>query len=148
MGGEFRKRSEKYLKDNKLKIDYRGEGNYYDLVFTCTDLIIQKNIKGKKIILVQEGMTDPEDIMYYIVKYLKLPRYFASTSTTGLSNYYKYFCVASEGYKELFIKKGVSPEKIIVTGIPNFDNVKENINNDFIYRDYVLVADIRHTRNI
>ena len=30
------------------------------------------------------------------------------------------FCVASEGYRDLFISKGVKPEKIYVTGIPNF----------------------------
>ncbi|MFH0736309.1 MAG: CDP-glycerol glycerophosphotransferase family protein [bacterium] len=147
LGGAFKRASEQYLIENNLKIDYRGQNRNYDLVFTCTDLIVPKNIKNKNIILVQEGMTDPEDIMYYLVKYLKLPRYLASTSTTGLSDRYKYFCVASEGYKKLFIKKGVKAEKIIVTGIPNFDNVKENNNNDFIYKDYALVAtsDTRET---
>lgn len=140
LGGAFRKATETYLNENRLFIDYRGEGRDYDLVFICTDLIYPKNIRNKKVILVQEGMTDPENIMYYLVKYLHLPRYYASTSTTGMSNFYSYFCVASEGYKKLFTKKGADPNKIIVTGIPNFDNVKENLHNEFPYKDFVLVA--------
>ncbi len=92
-------------------------------------------------------MTDPENFAYYLVKTFKLPRYIASTSTTGLSNAYDIFCVASEGYKELFIKKGVDPEKIIVTGIPNFDNCNDYLNNDFPHKNYVLVctSDTRET---
>ena len=73
----------------------------------------------------------------------------AGTSATGLSSLYDLFFVASEGYKELFIKKGVSPSKIHVTGIPNFDNIKEFIYNDFPYKNYVLAAtsDRRETFN-
>jgi hypothetical protein len=128
-------------------MDDRGELNDYDLVVTCSDLIIPKNIKNKKVILVQEGMTDPKNIFYYGAKYLKLPRYFASTSTTGLSDYYDYFCVASKGYKELFTSNGCNPDKIIVTGIPNFDNCRQYLNNDFPHKDYVLVctSDARET---
>lgn len=48
--------------------------------------------------------------------------------------------MASEGYKKLFIKKGVNPNKIVVTGIPNFDNVNEILNNDFPYKNFALVA--------
>ena len=120
LGGQFKKRTESYLKENKLAIDYKGENNDYDLVFTCSDLITPKNILDKKVILVQEGMTDPENLAYYLVKYLKFPRWAASTSVTGLSDVYDYFCVASEGYKQLFIKKGVSPDKIKVTGNSEF----------------------------
>ena len=50
------------------------------------------------------------------------------------------FCVASSGYRDLFISKGAKAEKITITGIPNFDNVKENMENDFPYKDFVLVA--------
>ncbi|MGE5682639.1 MAG: hypothetical protein ACM34K_17365 [Bacillota bacterium] len=147
LGGRFRQRTEEYLRAKNLKIDYRGEQNNYDLVFTCVDLIIPKNIKKSKVILVQEGMTDPETLKYYLVKYLRLPRYLASTSMTGLSNAYDYFCVASEGYKELFVKKGVKEEKLIVTGIPNFDNIEKYRGNNFPYKDYVLVitSDMRET---
>jgi len=60
---------------------------------------------------------------------------------------YDYFCVASEGYKKHFIRKGVEPERLIVTGIPNFDNCAEYNRNNFPYRHYVLVAtsDMRET---
>jgi len=90
--------------------------------------------------LVQEGMTDPETLMFHLVKNLKMPRFLASTSVTGLSDCYQLFFVASEGYKNLFIKKGVDPAKIRVTGIPNFDNCKEYLNNNFPYHNFVLVA--------
>jgi hypothetical protein len=140
LGGQFRKRTLEYLEQNKLKIDFEGKCRKYDLVYTCSDLIIPKNILDSKVILVQEGMTDPENFVYHLVRKLNLPRYFASTSTTGLSDAYDKFCVASEGYRKLFIKKGVNPDKIEVTGIPNFDNCIEFLQNDFPYKNYVLVA--------
>ncbi len=140
LGGQFREKTIEYLEQNKLEIDFEGRQRKYDLVYTCSDLIVPKNILNSKVILVQEGMTDPENLMYHLVKKLKLPRYLASTSTTGLSDSYDKFCVASEGYRDLFIKKGVSPDKIEVTGIPNFDNCKEYLNNNFPYKNYLLTA--------
>jgi hypothetical protein len=147
LGGQAKKRTLKYLSENNLNIDEDGSQHDYDLVYTCSDLLIQKNIRDKKIILVQEGMTDPENFVYHLVKNFKLPRWIASTSVTGLSYAYDKFCVASEGYKELFINKGVDPEKLEVTGIPNFDNCREFLNNDFPYHNFVLVAtsDMRET---
>lgn len=147
LGGKMKLFTEKYLKENNLKIDYKGKKNDYDLVVTSSDLIIPRNIRGKKIVLVQEGMTDPPNLFYYLVKYLKFPRWSASTSTVGLSDAYTHFCVASDGYKEHFVKIGCNPEKILVTGIPNFDNCEEFLDNNFPHKDYVLVctSDARET---
>jgi hypothetical protein len=148
LGGNFRRNTENYLRHYNLKTDYRGLNNDYDLIFTCNDMLIPKNIRDKKIILVQEGMTDPENMLYYLVKYTGLPRWFAgTTSVTGISNLYSLFCVASPGYKELFIRKGCQAKKLVVTGIPNFDNVRQNVINDFPYKNYVLAAtsDMRET---
>ncbi len=147
LGGQFFKNTYNYLVENNLQIDYQGKENKYDLVFTCSDLIYPNNIRKSKGILIQEGMTDPENILYYLSKYLGLPRYLASTSTTGLSNLYDYFCVASEGYKELFKGKGVPAEKLVITGIPNFDNAAQYLDNDFPHKGYVMVAtsDARET---
>lgn len=147
LGGQAKQRSLNYLNEHNLNIDEDGKNNFYDLVFTCSDLLVQKNIRNKKIILVQEGMTDPENLTYHLVKNFGLPRWIASTSVTGISNAFDKFCVASEGYRELFIKKGVTPSKIEVTGIPNFDNCQEFIYNDFPHKNYVLVAtsDMRET---
>jgi hypothetical protein len=149
LAGKFRQKTEDYLTMHHLNIDYKGEKYNYDLVFTCQDLIVPKNIKKRKLVLVQEGMTDPENLLYYMVKYLGLPRWIAGTSTTGLSAAYDLFFVASEGYKDLFIKKGVNPSKIYVTGIPNFDNVKQFVSNNFSARHFVLAAtsDRRETLN-
>ncbi len=147
LGGQFKKRTFDYLEKHNLKVDFEGSANNYDLVYTCSDLIVPKNIRNKKLILVQEGMTDPETLIFYMVKHLKLPMWMASTSVTGLSHAYDKFCVASEGYRELFIKKGVDPDKIEVTGIPNFDHCSEFLDNDFPHKGYVLVAtsDTRET---
>jgi hypothetical protein len=147
LSGEFRRSTLQYLHMHGLNIDDRGNTGNYDLVLTCSDLIIQKNIENSRIVLVQEGMTDPENAAYYLVKKLGLPRYLASTSTNGLSDAYQLFCVASEGYKEHFINKGVKAHKIRVTGIPNFDNCAEFLNNNFPHKNYVLVAtsDARET---
>ena len=92
-------------------------------------------------------MTDPENVFYYLSKYLGLPRYLASTSTTGLSDMYDRFCVASPGYRDLFVRKGIDPGKVVVTGIPNFDNCVTYRDRPFPHKDYVLVAtsDARET---
>lgn len=147
LGGQAKKKTLKYLEENNLQIDENGKNDDYDLVFLCADLLIPKNIRNKKIILVQEGMTDPENFAYHIVTKFHLPRWLASTSTFGLSNSYDLFCVASEGYKEHFISKGVDGTKIRITGIPNFDDSHSFLNNEFPHNNYVLVAtsDMRET---
>ncbi len=140
LGGRHRRETDEYLKKHNLPVDLRGEKNDYDLVVSCSDLIVQRNIRRKRLILVQEGITEPENIVYKLVKWLKLPRYLANTSTSGLSDAYDIFCVASEGYAEHFVRKGVRPEKIAVTGIPNFDNMAEFKQNNFPFHGHVLVA--------
>ncbi len=140
LGGSFRENTEKYLKNHGLKIDYMGTANDYDLAFTCSDLIVPENALDKKLILVQEGMTDPKNIGYYMVKWMRIPRYIAGTAATGLSDAYDLFCVASEGYKEMFIKNGVDESKLRVTGIPNYDNCARYYDNNFPHKGYVLVA--------
>ncbi len=140
LGGRHRHETMEYLKKEDLPLDVGGKRRDYDLVITCTDLIVQKNIRGKRLMLVQEGMTEEEDFLYFLVRNLKLPRYMANTAAAGLSNAYDVFCVASKGYRDFFIRKGVLPEKIVVTGIPNFDDAAQYLENDFPYKDYVLVA--------
>lgn len=140
LGGRPRRMTEAYLREQGLRLDYRGGSHEYDLVVTGSDLIVPRNVRGKRLVLVQEGMTDPEDWRYRVVRTFRLPRYLANTSMTGLSHAYDRFCVASEGYRELFLRKGVRPERIAVTGIPNFDHAAAYLQNDFPYRGYVLGA--------
>lgn len=140
LGGRHRRDTMDYLKANNLPLDIRGIRHNYDLVITGSDSIIQRNIRSRRIVLVQEGMTEPEGVVFHIVRALKLPRWMANTSAIGISNAFDAFCVASDGYKELFIHKGVRPDKIVVTGIPNFDNLDEIKPGKFKYRGYVLVA--------
>ncbi|MBK8191936.1 MAG: hypothetical protein IPK76_01475 [Lewinellaceae bacterium] len=140
LGGVATRSTDRFFVENRLQVDFRGVRNHYDLVVTCSDLIVPQNIRNKPIVLVQEGMMTPENLGYHLVKALHLPRYLANTSMTGLSNAYQKFCVASEGFKELFVRKGACPDRVEVTGIPNFDNLEQYNQNDFAYRDYVLGA--------
>jgi hypothetical protein len=139
LGERIRKRSEEYLNDHHLPIDY-GATHSYDLFVTTSDIIIQKKLLRKPVVLVQEGMVDPEDWRYHVVRALHLPRWMAGTAMAGLSHVYRYFCVASPGYRKALIEKGCNPDKVIVTGLPNFDHVRSFCNNDFPFHDYVLVA--------
>lgn len=142
LGGQARRATEEFLRMKKCRFDYEGLENEYDLVVTCSDLIIPKNIQNKSIIHIQEGMTDPENFKYHLVKTLRLPRYLANTSTMGLSDAYEKFCIMGEGWKDIFITKGVSETKLAVTGLPNFDDVESYRKNDFPYRHYVLAATV------
>src|SRR5215471_925979 len=147
LGGEMRRLTEGYLDHHRLPRDERGLRRPYDLVLTCSDLVVPRNVRGKPLVLVQEGMTDPEDLGFRLVRALKLPRWLASTAATGLSLAYDRFCVASDGYRDFFITKGVPPERLVVTGIPGLDNCRRFLENDFPHKGYVLVAtsDTRET---
>ncbi|NWF74493.1 MAG: hypothetical protein HXY51_15830, partial [Nitrospirae bacterium] len=134
-------RCRRYLQDHGLPIDYQGKNGPYDLVVTCSDVYLQKNIRGNRIVLVQEGIIDPESMMFRLVKRLRfLPRWMADTGMTGLSDAYRAFCVASEGYRDFFIRRGARPEKIVVTGIPNFDDCRRYCSNDFPHMHYALAC--------
>jgi len=147
LGGIFKQNALNYIQENKLNLDYRGKSDDYDLVITSQDITIPSNIKKFKTILVQEGMTDPPDWRYHVTRFLHLYRWCASTSMTGLSHQYDCFCVASEGFRDQFIERGINLNKIRVTGIPNFDNLNEMKELKFEHKNFVLVAtsDIRET---
>jgi len=140
LGGAARARTLDHFRLHNLTVDDGGRNGGYDLVVMGTDLVVPHNVEGKPIVLVQEGMVDPENYRYHLVRRFGFPRYLANTSTTGLSHAYRRFCVASEGFRNVFIKKGVPAEKIEVTGIPNFDHASSYLDNDFPHRGYVLAA--------
>jgi len=141
IGHKLASRCRTYLDENHLAIDYQGKNGPYDLVLTCSDVYMQRNIRNQPIVLVQEGITDPETFAYQLVTRVRfLPLWLAGTAATGLSDAYRYFCVASAGYRDFFIRKGVRPAKIKVTGIPNFDDCRRYRHNSFPYHNYVLVC--------
>ncbi len=150
LGGVYKRNALNYIKENNLNLDYRGKRDDYDLVIISQDITFPSNLKKFKTILVQEGMTDPPDWRYHVTRFLHLYRWCASTSMTGLSHQYDYFCVASEGFRRQFIERGINPNKIRVTGIPNFDNLNEMKELKFEHKNFVLVAtsDIRETLKI
>jgi hypothetical protein len=136
------------LADAGLSIDESGERHPYDLIVSCSDLFVPRVARSRPGVLVQEGMTDPEDFLFAAVRRFRfLPRWLAGTAATGLSDWYARFCVASEGFRDLYVRRGARAEKIVVTGIPNFDDCKRHLDNDFPHRGYVLVcsSDSRET---
>jgi len=115
---------------------------------TCSDVVVPQNVRHRKLLLVQEGMTDPERFWYKARQVLPfLPLWATGTCGTGQSGLYDRFCVASAGYRDHFISKGADPDRVVVTGIPNFDDCRSYLKNDFPYHDYVLVctSDTRET---
>jgi hypothetical protein len=141
IGRKLAGRCRRYLEDHGLPIDYQARNGPYDLVVTCSDVYIQKNIRDNRIVLVQEGITDPETFAFRLVtRFRFLPLWFAGTAATGLSDAYRKFCVASEGYRDFFVRKGARAGKIVVTGIPNFDDCGRYRANNFPHRHYVLVC--------
>ena len=132
IGDKLAKRCHQYLQAENLAIDYKGHRGAYDLVLTCSDVFLQNSIRGSRIVLVQEGITDPEDRNFRLVqRHRWLPRWMAGTAATGLSDAYRAFCVASDGYRDFFVRKGANADKIVVTGIPNFDNCQRYRDNGF-----------------
>jgi len=139
LGGQARARSIDYLRRSELPTDIGGAG-WYDLVVTGTDVYLPANVRGRPLVLVQEGMFDPETWRYHLTRRLGPLRALANTASTGLSRAYSRFCVASEGFKDLVVAKGCHPDRVVVTGIPNFDDCSSFLDNDLAMRRYVLAA--------
>lgn len=152
LAGEFKRKGDAYLEKHRLRNDYARSiyRNSYDLVLLCSDLLVTKELRQMKTIWVQEGMTDPITSWGKWIRRLGLPSYFAkNTAFNGSGNICDIYCAASEGYKDQFSRLGTDRSRVVVTGIPNYDNAAAFLNNDFPHKGYVLVAtsDIRETFN-
>jgi hypothetical protein len=113
-----------FLAERELQIDIGGRRGRYDLVVTCSDLVVPENVHGTRLIGIQEGMIDPQLFWYRVRRRLPwLPRWASGTAGTGLSGLYDRYCVASEGYRREFVSRGAPGHRLVVTGIPNFDRV-------------------------
>lgn len=148
---KFRLKSERYLNQQGLQIDFGAKKNRYHLVVYCTDMIIPQRMRQCKTIWVQEGMVDRYTTWSKIVKTLRLPSTLCgNTSLNGAANICDVYCAASEGYKQHFTSKGTHLSKIVVTGMPNYDDQQQHLNNDFPHHNYVMVAttDMRETFRI
>jgi hypothetical protein len=142
-GNKRRKWCLDYLNSHRLAVDMHGRRGHYDLIVTCTDMLVQPNLGKAKVVLVQEGILDPENWVSRLVERFPrlFPRWFGGTALTGTSNVYDRLCVASEGYRRHFAGKGIADHKIRVTGIPNFDDCVQYLrDNEFPLSNYVLVC--------
>jgi hypothetical protein len=148
-GNKLRTRCLEYLHAHNLDVDMDGQRGGYDLVVTCSDVVVPKNVRRLPLLVVQEGILDPDNYLTQLVRRFPnaLPRWLVGTAATGLSGLYDKFCVASEGYWEQFIANGAPPERVVATGMPNFDDCARFLDNDFPHRGYVLActSDARET---
>ena len=147
-GHEWRNKALDYLRKEGVALDIDGHAGPYDLVVTSSDVLIPKRPERKALVAVQEGILDNPGFTFALfMRFRWLPLWLTGTAATGLSGAYDRYCVASEGYKELFIARGVEPERVAVTGIPNFDHCHGYLDNDFPHHGYVLVctSDARET---
>ena len=152
LGKKSKAKADQYLQKHNLSNDYCASvfNNKYDLAVLCSDMLVTNELRKIKTVWVQEGMTDPVTSFGNLIHSLKLPSYLVmNTAFNGCSNVCDIYCAASKGYKNQFAERGTGPSRIFVTGIPNYDNIRSFLNNDFPYRDYVLAAtsDIRETFN-
>jgi hypothetical protein len=148
MSAHCRENTEKYLRAHGMQIDYKAIRNKYDLVVFCSDMVVPLSLQQTKTIWVQEGMIDKLTLVSRIVKALGLPIWLAgNTSLNGTTNICDVYCAASPGYKNTLSKMGAEAKRIIVTGMPNYDDLQKFTNNNFPHRDYVMVAttDMRET---
>ncbi len=130
LGHDFRGKCLRHLETHGLALDLGGTRGRYDLVVTCSDLIVPSNIVGQPLVGVQEGMIDPALFLAKVMRampWLRLPRWAAGTVCTGLSGVYDRYCVASEGYRQDFIDRGAPASRLRVTGLPNFDDFARHV---------------------
>ena len=124
-----------------LRIDLAAERNDYDLWVCPNDAIIPRGLSRVPWVLIQEGIMEQPNWRTWVWRKTRLmPRGIATTAVFGLTKGYEKFCVASEGYRKQFLAEGISPEKLVVTGIPNFDDFARFKDNDFPHHGYVLVC--------
>jgi hypothetical protein len=136
-----------WLAGRGVKVDLDGERGGYDCVVTCTDLVVPTNARRSPVVAIQEGILDPESWISRVCRATPLPNWLAGTTCTGESGLYDRFCVASEGYRADFVRRGADPSRVVTTGIPNFDDCERYRDNAFPHRGYVLAAtsDTRET---
>ncbi|MBU6122478.1 hypothetical protein [Hymenobacter siberiensis] len=149
--GKIKAKADKYLAEHDLRNDFEARvyGNSYDLIVCCSDVVVPWPLMRRtKTIFVQEGMTDPLNYWARLVKrFTRYPILAIGTALNGMNNCCDIYCVASAGYQQHFERVGVDADKLIVTGIPNFDHIEQVRHNNFPHHGYVLVAtsDLRET---
>ena len=124
-----------------LRVDLGAERNDYDVWVCPNDAIIPVGVSHLPWVLVQEGIMEQPNWRTWVWRKTRLmPRGIATTAVFGLTKRYEKFCVASEGYRRQFLAEGIAPDKLVVTGIPNFDDFARFRDNDFPHQGYVLVC--------
>jgi hypothetical protein len=103
-GNKLAGRCRGYLQNHDLPIDYQGKDGLY--------LFLPKNIRDNRIVLVQEGITDPESGVFHLVKHLRfLPLWLAGTSTSGLSDAYRVFASRAKDIATFSSEKVCAPRR-------------------------------------
>ncbi len=141
LGHDYRRLCLRYCAEHGLAVDLGGRRNRYDLVVTCSDVVVPANVAATPLIGVQEGMVDPPLFWYRMRRRLRwLPRWAAGTACTGLSGRYARYCLASDGYRDDFVARGAPAERLVVTGLPNFDDFRGHVRPGHWIEGHVLAC--------
>ncbi len=109
-----------------LRMDI-GAKNSYDLIVLGNDFYMPQDLRSRSPkVLVQEGWVWTKNWRRWLCEHTFLPPWFAVGDGIGLSRNYDYFCVASQGYKELFKQSGIDEHRLVVTGLPTLDAVEQD----------------------
>jgi hypothetical protein len=133
-----------YLHEHQLPIDPTDKVDSYDIIISTPDLAIRKASRQGRLVLIQNAMLDhdlvensrenPADRLLNRIPFL------ARWLSSAADDSYDKLCLASDGYRDLYVRCGVDRSRVEVTGIPQFDNYASFLKNSFPRRDYALVV--------
>jgi hypothetical protein len=138
-----------YLRNHHLAIDWNGGRGRYDLIVTCSDVLLPDNIVRRPLLVVQNELWHPDFAPGLVRRELahRLRRYVAAAAT-GLSGAYERLCVASFGYRDRFVELGVARDRMVVTGLPGHDDYQAYASSEMVGSGYVLVCGTRATESV
>jgi hypothetical protein len=139
LGEATRRRCLDYLEAHELPLDDGGREAPCDLVVTSSDLKVPRRLRGRPVVVVQEGLLDGMETRSRPWRALAF-RWMVGGPTTGPSHRYDRFCTASEGCREVLVRRGGPSDRIAVTGIPYLDDCSRYRRNKFPYCGYVLAC--------
>jgi hypothetical protein len=126
-----------------LRLDI-GATHRYDIIVLGNDFFIPQDLRSRQPkVLIQEGWVWFREWRRWIAEHTPLPPWFAGANGAGLSRNYEYFCVASQGYKELFVRSGIEDHRVVVTGLPTLDAVERDFKHlvdDTRESNFVLIT--------
>ncbi len=101
-----------YLRNHHLPIDLDGRRARYDLVVTCSDLVLARNTRGRRLVVVHNGRLGVSHLLGSRIAH-RLSRWLGQSPSR--------WCVTSEADRESLRRLGFPGERITVIGSAGHD---------------------------